>query len=675
MPTRTRAAGDYDVQRVSVVSNAQDTNTQHYQLAEILGWIRDGRGRFSQTITEIREAVNRHDFDRSSELKRKLPAALFSGQFKTRRKSDLIEHSGIICLDFDKLDDVRRKIDLMRYDPHIIAAFVSPSGNGIKALIAIPDDAEAHLEAFLASSKYMKAVYDLDADESGKDVCRMCFLSYDPEMHFNFDAIDLPIEPPVEQDVPIATGSKSGDRIGDRYQAAPDIRERSAAILRSLGWTIGRGSGEFTYCTRPNKERGVSGTLRGDGSFYCFTDNASPLQPSTNYSAFSLYTTAEHSGDFRAAAQSLASEFGDTGPQMSGRDYFGKVTPSAQDDATSEVADATSDVAQIIGRIPEWTRGDQIPENLSKLIMQRYPVLIDGILHRGTKMVLGGGSKSYKTWTLLNLAACVASGSPWFGRECVATGKDVIFLNFEVPHEFFLQRVKSVCDAMGMDVPQNLCIWSLRGVCNDLQVLLKVLEERMEKDNLALMCIDPIYKALGDRDENSAGDMGMLMNEVEALVEKTGAAVAFGAHYSKGNQAEKDPLDRISGSGVFARDPDTIMGLTAHEEQDCFTVHAALRNFSGIDPFVVKWDFPLFKLQEDLNPNDLKKQGQKTSKSEVVDLLSEQSGGLTKAELRDLIVNNTDIGRSRAYAVIAQLEGQNRVQSVGGRYFAHGVNK
>lgn len=667
MPDRRRAADGFESRLVSVVKSAQDTSTQHFPLSQVLGWIRDGKGRFSQTITEIREAVNRHDFDRSSELKRQLPAALFSGQFAARRKSELIEHSGIICIDFDKIENIKQKIDYMRYDPHIVAAFVSPSGNGIKTLIAIPDDPEAHLEAFLAASKYMKTIYDLTADESGKDVCRMCFLSHDPELHHNMDAIELPIEPAVEKDIPVSTGNKTSDRIGDRYQAAPDVRDRSANILRSLGWTIGRGSGDFTYCTRPNKERGVSGTLRGDGSFYCFTDNASPLQPSTNYSAFALYTTAEHAGDFKAAAQSLADEFGDTEPQMSGRDYFGKVVPSEEQQEAEQVN-------ELIGKIPEWTSADEIPVDLNKLIMQRYPVLIDGLLHRGTKMVLGGGSKSYKTWTLLNLAACVASGTPWFGRECVQTGKDVIFLNFEVPHEFFLQRVKSVCEAMGIDFPHNLKVWSLRGVCNDLSVLLQVIDQRMQKDNLAMMCIDPIYKALGDRDENSAGDIGLLMNEVEALVEKTGAAVAFGAHYSKGNQAEKDPLDRISGSGVFARDPDTIMGLTAHEEDNCFTVHAALRNFSGIDPFVVKWDFPLFRLQDDLNPNDLKKQGQKTCKNDIIQLLSEQSGGLTKSELRDLIVNNTDIGRSRAYTVIGQLEGQNRIQSVGGRYFCHKVN-
>ena len=93
--------------------------------------------------------------------------------------------------------------------------------------------------------------------------------------------------------------------------------------------------------------------------------------------------------------------------------------------------------------------------------------------------------------------------------------------------------------------------------------------------------------------------MGQVTDEVELIVEKTGSAVAFGAHYSKGNQAGKDPLDRISGSGVFARDPDTIMGLTAHEEDGCFTVHSALRNFAGLDPFVVE-EFPLFNIRSDL---------------------------------------------------------------------------
>jgi len=350
MSKRTGSPEPYESRLISVVGSAQKTETQHFELLRILEWIRDGKGRFSETITEIRRAVNQRDLDRSSELKRQLPAALFSGQFKTRRKADIEKHSGIICIDFDKLEGVRDKIDAMRFDPHIIAAFVSPSRNGIKALIAIPDDTELHLEAFLSASKYMRLLYGLEADESGKDVSRMCFLSHDPEMHLNMDAIELPVEPAIEQDVPVSTGTKKGDRIGDRYQDAPDIRERSADILRGLGWNIGRGSHETTYCTRPNKERGISGILRGDGSFYCFTDNAAPLQPTTNYTAFALYTTAQHAGDFKAAAMSLADEFGDSEPAMSGRDYFNKQIGEVEQDQQQDER-----IAQIVGSIPEWT--------------------------------------------------------------------------------------------------------------------------------------------------------------------------------------------------------------------------------------------------------------------------------------------------------------------------------
>jgi regulatory protein RepA len=62
--------------------------------------------------------------------------------------------------------------------------------------------------------------------------------------------------------------------------------------------------------------------------------------------------------------------------------------------------------------------------------------------------------------------------------------------------------------------------------------------------------------------QNKAGDIGFLVNEFEKL-----AAVISCAHYSEGNQAGKESIDRISGSGIFAWDPDTIMKLTAHKNR------------------------------------------------------------------------------------------------------------
>ena len=66
-----------------------------------------------------------------------------------------------------------------------------------------------------------------------------------------------------------------------------------------------------------------------------------------------------------------------------------------------------------------------------------------------------------------------------------------------------------------------------------------------------LIILDPSYKLLHGRDENKAGDIAALLDEFEVLAVKTGAAVAFGAHYSKGNQAQKESIDRVGGSGVF----------------------------------------------------------------------------------------------------------------------------
>ena len=113
--------------------------------------------------------------------------------------------------------------------------------------------------------------------------------------------------------------------------------------------------------------------------------------------------------------------------------------------------------------------------------------------------------------------------------------------------------------------------------------------ERVKDGGYSLIVLDPIYKCYGDVDENSAGNVAGLMNAIEALTVETGAAVAFGAHYSKGNQAGKEAIDRISGSGVFARDPDSILNFTRHEEAEAFTIELTLRNFKPVAPFCVSW--------------------------------------------------------------------------------------
>ena len=98
------------------------------------------------------------------------------------------------------------------------------------------------------------------------------------------------------------------------------------------------------------------------------------------------------------------------------------------------------------------------------------------------------------------------------------------------------------------------------------------------------------------------------MGELSELTERTGAACWISHHFSKGWQSGKNHLDRGSGAGVLSRAPDTIMTLTAHEQEDCYSVETTCRSFSRPDPFVIRWEYPLWIIDESLNPESLRKQ-------------------------------------------------------------------
>ena len=348
---------DYRTRRISLVAGARETETKEYELGEVLSWIKSGKGRFSQRIKEIRKAASDGDSDRVSRAKESLPAAMFSGIFKRRAAKDIESHTGILCLDFDHIEDAPERIEQMKYDPHIIASFLSPSGHGIKTLIAVPADIDKHRQSFESASIYMKTCYDLEADKSGKDVSRLCFLSADEKLYENYEAFELPLKtiesrPKYEK--------TDGDRPGDKYIKEPGVREKSARLLQDAGWKIGHGDADKTYCTRPHKERGIGGTLWHDGGFYCFSDNASPLAGSEYYNPFSLFTTLRHGGDFKAAVLDLVEQgYGDQPKE--------KVVQAPVEASTEEEKE------QVAEKLPIWTSAADIPQDLSKRIMMKYP--------------------------------------------------------------------------------------------------------------------------------------------------------------------------------------------------------------------------------------------------------------------------------------------------------------
>ena len=247
--------------------------------------------------------------------------------------------------------------------------------------------------------------------------------------------------------------------------------------------------------------------------------------------------------------------------------------------------------------LPDFKKMSEIVEGQIEL----PKLLVHGLLHEGCKMVLAGGSKSFKSWSLIDLGLSICNGLEWWGNRC-EKGR-VLYINFELIEGFFEQRLMTISKAKGVQMTDDFIYWSLRGKCYELDVLTKILTARAQHmGKIDLIIVDPIYKALGHYDENSAGDMGHLMNEVEKLASTLKAAVVFGAHFSKGSQNHKNAIDRVAGSGVFARDPDAILTMTGHEDQGSYIVESELRYLAPLPPFVTTWNYPLMIPDESKDP-------------------------------------------------------------------------
>ena len=203
------------------------------------------------------------------------------------------------------------------------------------------------------------------------------------------------------------------------------------------------------------------------------------------------------------------------------------------------------------------------PENMADAwdnLPQLAPPLIEGVLRQGHKLLLAGPSKAGKSYALIELCCSIAEGCPWFGFSC-AQGK-VMYVNLELDRASCLHRFRDVYEALGLSPKhlRSIDIWNLRGRSVPMDKLAPKLIRRAKKKDYIAIVIDPIYKVITG-DENSANQMAAFCNQFDKVCTELGCAVIYCHHHSKGSQGSKRSMDRASGSGVFARDPDAILDL------------------------------------------------------------------------------------------------------------------
>ena len=269
------------------------------------------------------------------------------------------------------------------------------------------------------------------------------------------------------------------------------------------------------------------------------------------------------------------------------------------------------------GSWEEWEEyiediSDNLPEfeNLETLLQnppQLADELIEGVLRTGHKMLISGASKTSKSFMLIELAYAIAEGMNWMGKRC-KQGK-VLYVNLEVDRASCINRISEVYKAFGMNVgnhANNIDIWNLRGHATTMERLAPKLIRRCEKQGYIAVIIDPIYKVMNG-DENKAGDMAAFCNQFDAIANALNCSVIYCHHFSKGFQGGKKSIDRASGSGVFARDPDAILTVTELDVPESLVeakgiplrIEYTLREFKPLEPTDIWNRYPIHYVDDE----------------------------------------------------------------------------
>ena len=236
--------------------------------------------------------------------------------------------------------------------------------------------------------------------------------------------------------------------------------------------------------------------------------------------------------------------------------------------------------------------------------------LISGVLRCGHKMLISGSSKAGKSFLLMELCIALAEGSEWLGFKCKKS--KVLYVNLEIDPASCMHRFKAIYDALKITPKHSddIQIWNLRGHAVPLDKLVPKLIRRVKNQGFNAVIIDPIYKVITG-DENNASEMGAFCNQFDKICNETGCSTIYCHHHSKGAQGYKKAMDRASGSGVFARDPDAQLDMIQLETTEEFITENAdnlnatawrlecsLREFPNFKPVNFWFEYPIHKVDK-----------------------------------------------------------------------------
>ncbi|WP_404420757.1 AAA family ATPase [Nibricoccus sp. IMCC34717] len=297
--------------------------------------------------------------------------------------------------------------------------------------------------------------------------------------------------------------------------------------------------------------------------------------------------------------------------------------------AFTTVADALQGIGKGSGK--KWPDAVSADDYIN-VLPETVECVVENILPINGTGIVSGGSKTNKSWTLIAIALCVATGTPWLGYR--TTQGPVLYLNLELKKKTFHHRVYVVSRALGIKNAKDLHIENLRGQAMDEASLRSNIQRLAKKHKPVLIVVDPFYRlsSAAGVDENSNGEQTRILSLLEEIAETANTALLMVHHFAKGDSASKNQIDRAAGAGALARAPDAVFTLTPHEQDGAMVLEGALRDLPPFPPTVLRWTYPVWTVDQTLDPGRLKTKGGRPKQIDESKVLECLKDGMSNKE-------------------------------------------
>ena len=573
--------------RVSGVSAAYGTDLKDSSADAILKAIQSGRWR--KRVEKVRSLPK--DSKEQKRAKEQLPAINWSGTFTSRGKVGLKDYSGIVCIDVDHLDSPAEVVSKLSTSPHVVCTYVSPRGEGVKVLVdARGHNGETHHLAYRKACTLVQELTGHEPDHTS-DVCRLCFVSSDPNLVINWDTTPLP--PPTDEEI---EASKATERKRPQGDGEFKITDKTtpygkgaleAECQRILEAPDGQRNNTIFKASAAVGELVAGGEIAEADAVSALENAASAIgddyQKDIQTVANGL--TAGCSSPRKAPAKEEDSEDQD--------EYWQEVVAEAEAEGrlvTSPDGVILKPKAKEPVKLDRSAWGIVSGADLNKTKPEPHQWVIVSWLPVGlTKLI--SPEKAGKTFLAFQMAISVANGTPFLDVFEISKAGRVLYLGLEQSLGLNHERLLSM--SRGGSIPENLDIVSAGSDWPPLdRGGLERLEAYIKEEKPALVVID-VWQALAPsangRDNAYQADSKAL-RPLHGLANSTGTAILIIHHTRKGSALSKDPSESTSGSRAMDSVPDHNIFLNREHGSNDGLVKTKTRVAKPIDDMALRFN-------------------------------------------------------------------------------------